>query len=174
MIIWLSGPYGVGKSTLARTIQGKLDNCILFDAEKVGDAIRDNYPEEFFQEIYEDYPLWCETCRKLLADLESKMNGTILVPMTLLRPQSLRTILAPLKGQGIIAIHVILTAEPETLRHRILARGEEENCWCMKKIPQCLSVQKDIPCDLRLDTTGKSLDRLAEEIFTAMKAETMH
>lgn len=173
MIIWLNGPYGVGKSTLAGTIQGKLDNCILFDAEKVGDAIRDNYPQEFFQEIYEDYPLWCETCQKLLTDLEGKTNGTILVPMTLLRPQSLRTILAPLRRQGIPAMHVLLTAEPETLRRRILDRGEEENCWCMEKIPQCLAAQKDLPCDLRIDTTCKSLDQLAEEILTAMKAKTM-
>ena len=36
MIIWISGPYGVGKSTLAEVLEKKIENALIFDAEEVG------------------------------------------------------------------------------------------------------------------------------------------
>ena len=39
MIIWISGPYGVGKSTLAEAIAAKMNNALIFDAEEVGNAV---------------------------------------------------------------------------------------------------------------------------------------
>ena len=45
MIIWLSGPYGVGKSTLAEDMANHMDNALIFDAEEVGNAVRENYPD---------------------------------------------------------------------------------------------------------------------------------
>ena len=40
MIIWISGPYGVGKTTLAEAMAAKMDNALVFDAEEVGNAVR--------------------------------------------------------------------------------------------------------------------------------------
>ena len=42
MIIWISGPYGVGKSTLAEAMATKMNNTLIFDAEEVGNAVREN------------------------------------------------------------------------------------------------------------------------------------
>ena len=41
MIIWLSGPYGVGKSTLAEAMAAIIKNALIFDAEEVGNAVRE-------------------------------------------------------------------------------------------------------------------------------------
>ena len=46
MIYWINGAYGVGKSTVAEYLKKKLNKAHIFDAEEVGNAIRDNYPEE--------------------------------------------------------------------------------------------------------------------------------
>ena len=46
MVYWINGPYGVGKSTVAEVLQKKLPKAHIFDAEEVGNAIRDNFPEE--------------------------------------------------------------------------------------------------------------------------------
>lgn len=46
MILWISGPYGVGKSTLAEVLAGQLPGAMIFDAEAVGNAVRGNYPGE--------------------------------------------------------------------------------------------------------------------------------
>lgn len=47
MIIWISGPYGVGKSTLAEALEKKIQNALIFDAEEVGNAVRGNYIYKF-------------------------------------------------------------------------------------------------------------------------------
>ena len=39
MIVWISGAYGVGKSTFAEALADKVDHAVIFDAEKVGDAV---------------------------------------------------------------------------------------------------------------------------------------
>lgn len=46
MIVWISGAYGVGKSTLAAALAGKFEDAMIFDAEEVGNAVRGNYPGE--------------------------------------------------------------------------------------------------------------------------------
>ena len=56
MIIWISGPYGVGKSTLAKVLEKKIENALIFDAEEVGNAVRGNYPDDPYGYIFEDYP----------------------------------------------------------------------------------------------------------------------
>ena len=88
MIIWISGPYGVGKSTLAEAMAAKMNNALIFDAEEVGNAVRGNYPDCPYGYIFEDYPLWGEFCYLLLKDVHEKFHKDILVPMTLLRAES--------------------------------------------------------------------------------------
>ena len=56
MIIWISRPYGVGKSTLAEAMAAKMKNALIFDAEEVGNAVRGNYPDCPYGYIFEDYP----------------------------------------------------------------------------------------------------------------------
>lgn len=57
MIYWINGAYGVGKSTVAEQLRAKLPKAHIFDAEEVGNAVRDNYPEECKHSIiFEGYP----------------------------------------------------------------------------------------------------------------------
>ena len=56
MIIWISGAYGVGKSTLADAMAAKINNVLIFDAEEVGNAVRGSYPGCPYGYIFEDYP----------------------------------------------------------------------------------------------------------------------
>lgn len=92
MIIWISGPYGVGKSTLAEAMIVKMKKAIIFDAEEVGNAVRNSYPNCPFGYIFEDYPLWGEFCYQLLKDIHNNFNKDIIVPMTLLREDSYKII----------------------------------------------------------------------------------
>ena len=73
MIYWINGAYGVGKSTVAEQLRAKLPKAHIFDAEEVGNAVRDNYPEECKHSIiFEGYPLWRELNCKLLKDISRK------------------------------------------------------------------------------------------------------
>ena len=59
MIYWINGSYGVGKTTIAEALVKKLKKAYIFDPEAVGNAVRDNHPQELiFSYIFEDYELW--------------------------------------------------------------------------------------------------------------------
>ena len=158
MIIWISGPYGAGKSTLAERMAARMGNAWLFDAEEVGNAVRDNYPDCPRGVIFEDYPLWGEFCCRLLRDIHESCRKDVLVPMTLLRESSYR-IIETLRQAGIDTRLVILEASHQTVRDRILARGEEEGCWCMEQIEPSRAGSAALP-GLHVPTDGKTPEEL--------------
>lgn len=163
MIIWISGPYGVGKSTLAEAMAAKMKNSIIFDAEEVGNAVRENYPDCPYGYIFEDYPLWGEFCFMLLKDIHEKFRKDILVPMTLLRKNSYG-IIEKLNREGIDTRLVVLEASWQTVHDRILARGEEEGCWCMENIELARSGSAALS-GMHIQTDGKPTEELCDEIL---------
>ena len=164
MIIWISGPYGVGKSTLAEAMVEKMENAMIFDAELMGDAVRGNYPDDPYGFIYEDYPLWGEFCCKLLTDIHDAFRRDILVPMTLLRSASYDAIIRKLHDNGVETHLVILEASYDSVHDRILARGEEEGCWCMENIALAREGCSALP-GIHIDTDGVDVPELAEQVL---------
>lgn len=169
MILWINGPYGVGKSALAKELHRRNPRSFVFDAEAVGNAVRDNLPAELFRGyIFERYPLWFDTCAKLLTQIAGQYNGDIYVPMTLVMPDSFEKIEAPLKKQGLPILHILLESSREIIHDRILARGETEDCWCMRHIDLCLDRQKAFENVIRIKSYGKSAAELAQDVETAV------
>lgn len=111
MIIWISGPYGVGKTTLAEAMAAKMDNALVFDAEKVGNAVRGNYPDCPYGYIFEDYPLWGEFCYLLLKDIHEKFHMDILVPMTLLRIDTCHLVIYNDKRRALVIWKILICAK---------------------------------------------------------------
>ena len=169
MIIWISGPYGVGKSTLAEAMAAKMENALIFDAEEVGNAVRENYPDCPYGYIFEDYPLWGEFCYLLLKDVHEKFHKDILVPMTLLRAESY-SIIEKLLQDGIDTRLVVLEASYQTVHDRILARGEEEGCWCMENIELAREGSAALP-GTHIQKKKKSVENLMDELLTVHVAE---
>ena len=167
MIIWLSGPYGVGKSTLAEAMAAKMENAFLFDAEEVGNAVRGNYPDCPYGYIFEDYPLWGEFCYMLLKDVHEKFRKDILVPMTLLRRESFG-IIEKLNRDGINTHLIVLEADYQTVHDRILARGEEEGCWCMENIELAREGSAALP-GIHIQTDDKTVDELCDEVLIQVR-----
>ena len=168
MIIWISGPYGVGKSTLAEALAIRMENVLIFDAEEVGNAVRENYPDCPYGFIFEDYPLWGEFCYKLLKDIHDSFHKDIIVPMTLLRQESYK-IIRKLRRAGIKTKLIILEASYQSVHDRILARGEKEDCWCMENIELSRTGTSALP-GLRIPTDNKTIDELCDIVI----ADTIH
>lgn len=160
MIMWISGPYGVGKSTLAEAMAAKMKNAMIFDAEEVGNAVRENYPDYPYGYIFEDYPLWGAFCYLLLKDIHQRFNKDILVPMTLVRKESYQ-IIEKLNRDGIDTKLVVLEASWQTIHDRILARGEDEGCWCMENIELARVGSGALP-GIHIPTDEKTVEALCE------------
>lgn len=45
MIIWLNGPFGVGKTTLANILHKRIENSYLYDPELLGDFLQHQLPQ---------------------------------------------------------------------------------------------------------------------------------
>ena len=165
MIIWISGAYGVGKSTLAEAMAAKMDHALIFDAEEVGNAVRGNYPDCPYGYIFEDYPLWGEFCYMLLKDIHINFHKDILVPMTLLRKESYG-IIEKLIADEIDTRLVILEASYQTVHDRILARGEEEGCWCIENIELAREGSAALS-GIHVQSDGRTV----EELCTSVMAE---
>lgn len=166
MIIWISGAYGVGKSTLAEAMAAQMENALIFDAEEVGNAVRGNYPDCPYGFIFEDYPLWRKFCYLLLKDIYKKFHKDILVPMTLLRRESY-SIIQNLKDDGIETELVILEADCQTIHDRILKRGEDEDCWCMKNIGPAVAGSGALP-GIHIPTNDVSVEELVRYVFSTL------
>lgn len=167
MIYWLNGAYGAGKSTVAEKLKERIGNAHIFDAEEVGNAVRDNYPESLKHSIiFDGYPLWREMNVKLLKDMAQRYDGDIIVPMTLILDEAREEIIGGLTDGGIAVLYIFLDADAETLRARILARGEEEGCWCMENIPMALGAQASDAHAVHINTVGRTVDEIAEDILT--------
>lgn len=173
MIIWIDGAYGVGKSTLAEKLHGLLPNSSIFDAENVGNAVRDNMPQSvYYSETFEGYPLWFHVCNELLTELTDRFDGAVLVPMTLTRRESFARFAEPLRSKEIEIVHVLLESSKEVIHDRILARGENEDCWCMRHIDDCLSAQQHYEDVIRVPSLGQTADELAKEVVQALGLST--
>lgn len=166
MIYWINGAYGIGKSTIAECLKKKLGKAHIFDAEEVGNAIRDNYPEEVKHSmIFEDYPLWRETNYRLLLDISNKYDEDIVVPMTLVREESYLEIVKKLEDSGVSVKYIFLDGNYQTIHDRIIARGEKEDCWCMQNINNCLEIQNNEQHAIHIKTAGKTPAEIVEIIL---------
>ncbi len=165
MVIWLSGAYGVGKSAVAKALCEKLPDALVFDAEEVGNAVRGSYPDCPYGYIFEDYPLWAEFCYQLIRDVHNTFQKDILVDMTLVRETSRVNILDRLRADGIEVRYFVLTASRQTIHDRILARGEDEGCWCMENLDMAMAASAAIPGSTPVSTEDRSADAVAEDVL---------
>ena len=103
----------------------------------------------------------------LLKDVHEKFHKDILVPMTLLRKDSY-DIIDKLNRDGIDTRLIVLEAGYQTVRDRILARGEEEGCWCMENIELARSGCAALP-GTHIRTDGKTVDELCDEVLNQIR-----
>lgn len=116
--------------------------------------------------FFEDYPLWAEFCCLLLKDIHEKFGKNILVPLTLLRESSYG-IIERLRCDKIRTELVILQADRATIHDRILARGEEEGCWCMENIELAMAGSRALP-GMHIDAADTTPEKLAHEVLTRL------
>ncbi|MFE8910956.1 AAA family ATPase [Streptomyces globisporus] len=125
MIIWLNGPFGVGKSTLATDLHRALKGSAVADPERVGVLLRSALNgHELAQRDYQDYPPWRQVTTTLVTSLAAYTGGPVIVPMTVLDPHHATDLLTPLRQTGRPVHHLVLHAAPDVLEQRITTSHE--------------------------------------------------
>ncbi|MBD0692483.1 AAA family ATPase [Streptomyces sp. CBMA123] len=143
MIIWLNGPFGGGKTTLATTLQQELPGAVLFDAEEVGFLLRQIFPGKY--KDFQDIPAWRPLVAEVALRCHQENDGhPVIIPMTLLRQDYAAEIHGAVRAAGVPLQHLLLHADPDTVSARIdssvefpddEARSEKVRAFRRKKLP---------------------------------------
>ena len=164
MIIWLNGPFGVGKTTLANLLHQEIPNSILYDPELLGDFFQENLPKAVCPEDFQDYPIWRQTTVQIIRDLATKTGQVIIVPMTVFKKEYCQEIIEQGLIEDMCVQHYILVAEKETILDRLNKRTQENNNWALKHLDNCLQAfEVQIP-GRKIDTDGLRPDEVAASI----------
>ena len=106
----------------------------------------------------------------LLKDIHNVFHRNVLVPMTLIRRESYDKIIQRLLDDGIDTKLIVLTGTYQCIHDRILARGEEEGCWCMENIQMSSDGSAAIPNSFHIATDQKTVDELTRIVLEHIRA----
>lgn len=125
MIIWINGPFGVGKTTTAR-LASELSGWRVFDPEHVGYLLAGNLRDRDFDD-FQDLPPW----RRLVPVVADEIfrytdSNAMLAVQTVLVEAYWSELLAGLSKRGLSVFHVVLDAAEDVLRGRIETDEEEQ------------------------------------------------
>ena len=169
MIIWLNGPFGVGKTTLANLLHQEIPNSILYDPELLGDFFQENLPKAVCPEDFQDYPIWRQISVQIIRDLATKTGQVNIVPMTVFKKEYYQEIIEQELREDMCVQHYTLVAENETILYRLDKRTQENNNWALKHLDNCLQAFEDQIPGQKIDTDSLTVDELAEIVLRDLK-----
>ena len=169
MIIWINGPFGVGKTRTSDVLHKKLKDSYIYDPEMAGEFIWNNLPDCISRKgDFQDIPMWHDFNYQMLKYMYENYSGTIIVPMTLVNKKCYSQIIGRLINEGVPIYHFILIAEKSTILNRLDKRGEVDNSWASQQIDRCLtSFEKDIE-GIKINTNNLSTEEIVRLIIKTM------
>jgi predicted kinase len=173
MIIFLTGPFGVGKSTVARLLVERVPGAILYDPEPVGALLRDLLGPVEQVSDFQEYGVW----RALVVDLARRVAETygrpLVIPMTVWRRDYFEAITGGLRQIDPALLCVRLTASREVLLGRILGRPDADgpHAWCLAHLEVGLAAAADPAFGVEVSTEGRTPTEIADAIVRELMPE---
>ena len=115
MIVFISGAFGVGKTTVAEHLVGRLHGSMLFDAGLVGYFLRRIVTPIENPDDFQDLAMSRSLTVTIARALRATYSRTLLMPMTIARLDYFREIVGSLRATESHLHHFTLTATPATL-----------------------------------------------------------
>ena len=122
-VVWLNGPFGVGKTAVAAALRDRLPGAVVLDPEWLGAMVRFIVPAPTGD--YQDLALWRELVAGAAVATARHAGGPVIVPMSMLNAAYAREILDAVTARGAEVVHVVLHAEREALLRRIDADRDD-------------------------------------------------
>lgn len=170
MILFLTGPFGIGKTTTAKALVARMPHAVLYDPEIIGTALQALVRSIDAVDDFQDLVLW----RRLVVDVARLLTDTygrsLVVPMTVWRHEYFTVITDGLRHIDPALLCVRLTASAEVLRQRILARSEEEgpHDWCLAHLDAGLRAARDPAFGVEIGTDQRTPSEVADAIMALL------
>jgi hypothetical protein len=142
-IVWLNGPFGVGKTSVARALAERWPEARIVDPERIGYVMRRTF---WRGRDYQDVELWRRLTVRWIARVAR--GRPVIVPMTVVDPAVYAQITA---GATVVA----LTAPRSVLLERIDASGEAV-AWRRQQLDRGLAAMASGEFGVPVGTEGRS------------------
>lgn len=175
-MVWVNGPFGGGKTSLADALIARWPRARLFDPEEVGFMLRTMVPPAESGD-FQDLPVW----RDLVADtayrLLARYGCPLVVPMTVVVPAYLSEIFTSLAQRQVMVRHFFLEVSVQTVRERIegqrvwpddLERDEQVRKWRLAQVERCVAAVDFLPQDTVLLDGELSTVQLADQVLETL------
>ena len=122
VLLWINGPFGVGKTQTAHEIQRRLPGSVICDPEEVGYGLHRMTPTHLRSD-FQDHPAWREGVYEVLDLVLTQHAGTVIAPMTIVQPAYFDETVGRLRTSGHQVRHFALLADRTTVLRRLHERG---------------------------------------------------
>lgn len=163
MLIWINGPFGVGKTQLAFELHLRLADSFVCDPEYIGYTLFKTIPPNI-RGNFQDLTLWREFTYKTLQYVLHQYSGPVIVPMTVYNSKYLDEIVGKLRADGFNVHHFTLLASRKTILKRLSKRFEGSKSWAAAQVERCLDALHKQEFALHIDTENLSIKQIAQEI----------
>lgn len=165
----INGAFGVGKTTIANTLQNEIEHSMIYDPEEIGYMLRNVIPidikrTESITGDFQDLELWKEITVDVAKRLITKYKINLIVPMTIRKIEYFHFIYNGFKSIDDQTHHFCLSASKETIYERLRLRGEEEGNWCFQQTDKCLEAYNQYDFGEYIDTEKNSIIEIVQEI----------
>lgn len=174
-LIWINGPFGGGKSSVARALVELLDGSVLFDPEYIGFLLREILPVPTGD--FQDLPQWRDLWVRTAATLTDHGSRIVVMPMTVQRRAYVEEVVGGLRRIDARVHHVVLDAMETTLLRRIAedsVEPEHAREWRTAQLPRFMDARRWLlpAADVIVQTDELSADGVAAEIARLLTYST--
>ena len=170
MLVWINGPFGVGKTTVAQQLRERDQRWRIFDPEWVGYLLRATLDGIAFDD-FQDLPAWRALVPVVVDEVMKQTGDELVAVQTVLKQGYWRELRAGLADHEIALMHVVLDAERDALRDRILADRDNATAaaWRLDHISEYVAARAWLlaDADLVVDAATAAPRAIAEAILAA-------
>jgi len=144
MILFINGPFGVGKTSATRVLVEETPDAMLYDPEVIGSILRRVLGPIKKVDDFQDYALWRELVVAVARVLRAASARTLVVPMTVWRREYFDPIAAGLRRVDPDLRCFRLTASERELARRISSDSEDREAygWRVSHVEVCLGARE--------------------------------
>lgn len=170
-VLWLNGPFGVGKSAVADELRRRMPSARVVDPERVGLMLRRVTLAGRRVDDFQELAAWRRWTVRVVA-FWARGRRTVIVPMTLVEPEYYDEIRDGLARVGVAVVHVGLTARHDEIRRRLADRGHGPGSWPEQRVDRCLAAMTDLDrFPMLVSTTDRTPGQVADAVLAEAAAE---
>jgi len=170
MIVFINGPFGVGKTTVARLLVRRMPHAAIYDPEIIGVVLRRVLSPFTKVKDYQDHTLW----RRLVVGgarlLRTVSGRPLIVPMTVWKRNVFDSMVAGLRGADPDLSCFRLTVSREFLVDRISSDTEDREAypWRTSHLEVSLKASRDPAFGREIPTEDRTPTQVADQILETL------